>query len=567
MESIREKLDELKKKADISTDKELLGYVYDELKKYKKQGIPKDKDAFISSMKGSFSNMVDGKRPFDEMLFLPLERVFGTSMLYLLDGRGETKEGFEQKGIRYAAYVDKKGNYDQLFRDDVYCETDEYGCSLLDYIVEYRSSNGMNYLASKNLLPIHGIGITHGVTISFFKTDPTEIHNGFGQLLSTEAWLNYFDGFRLVEKGIYPAAYDSITAGAVSDWSEALTRREDVRHALCSWRSIPLAKANPTLVQAEGDGAFANFLVGQMLIWVLQYPYSDDACIELLQSAIEINKEVMPKILALGEEKCRIDDLGYVFSGKKLCGCIVKAETNPCDSYGDQVKALSTELRLQVEAFVQQISGRAQRAIINGKLFLEGSDNSCFYDFYRLLNESHCSYVPIYFQGNGEKDYLSLPEGRRVTLSEQQLKDAVKMVRQIDDISEDALGAGNAYVFVDKNGVMFYGSAGILSCLIPFEIVKGGRYENLASLLASTCLLMPNFYERDQVTSVVGAMREYGIKKSEGAKALADFKAYFKRVIDHLDGNNPRDRVQIANANSRSLWFDLFSTDILNSLK
>ena len=114
--------------------------------------------AFAEREKSNFSKMLKGQRPLKYEFIIPLEKVFGVSLARLLDENSfklpvEKDNVPFNKGFRYYAYVDDaklyKEEFDLLLTKDgksIISETDEFGKTFLDYIVEYRAVNGVRYL-------------------------------------------------------------------------------------------------------------------------------------------------------------------------------------------------------------------------------------------------------------------------------------------------------------------------------------------------------------------------------------------------------------------------------------
>lgn len=117
-----------------------------------------EKYTFVKREKGNFSKMIKGKRPLKYEFIVPLEKIFGVSLARLL-GEDAYKLPVDKdnipfnKGFRYYAYLDKmelyENEFDKTLAKDgksILNNTDEFGKSFLDYVVEYNSVNGVKYL-------------------------------------------------------------------------------------------------------------------------------------------------------------------------------------------------------------------------------------------------------------------------------------------------------------------------------------------------------------------------------------------------------------------------------------
>lgn len=113
---------------------------------------------FADREKSNFSKMLKGERPLKHNFIIPLEKIFGVSLARLLY-EDAYKLPVEKgnvpfnKGFRYYAYLDDpklyKDEFNILLTKDgksILTQTDEFGKTFLDYVVEYRSVNGVKYL-------------------------------------------------------------------------------------------------------------------------------------------------------------------------------------------------------------------------------------------------------------------------------------------------------------------------------------------------------------------------------------------------------------------------------------
>lgn len=113
---------------------------------------------YADKEKSNFSKMLKGERPLKYDFIIPLEKIFGISLARLLYEDAYKlpveKENIPfNKGFRYYAYLDNmklyKEEFDVLRANDgksILTQTDEFGKTFLDYVVEYHSVNGVRYL-------------------------------------------------------------------------------------------------------------------------------------------------------------------------------------------------------------------------------------------------------------------------------------------------------------------------------------------------------------------------------------------------------------------------------------
>lgn len=153
MENLKNNIDHYMKLKGISRYSHLLLNIAHEL------GI-KGPEAykFADKEKSNFSKMLKGERPLKSDFIIPLEKIFGISLARLLHEDAyklpvEKENVPFNKGFRYYAYLDDpklyKSEFDIMLANDgksILTQSDEFGKTFLDYVVEYHSVNGVRYL-------------------------------------------------------------------------------------------------------------------------------------------------------------------------------------------------------------------------------------------------------------------------------------------------------------------------------------------------------------------------------------------------------------------------------------
>lgn len=113
---------------------------------------------FANQEKANFSKMLKGQRPLKYEFIIPLEKIFGVSLARMKDPDSyklplDKNNIPYSKGFRYYAYLDdpvlyKKELVTLLTKtgENTLTQTDEFGKTFLDYVVEYNSINGIRFL-------------------------------------------------------------------------------------------------------------------------------------------------------------------------------------------------------------------------------------------------------------------------------------------------------------------------------------------------------------------------------------------------------------------------------------
>ena len=580
MSGIRERLEKLRKSKGIKSNSDLLRMMYKDLRLEGKIDY-QDPEEFVRKTKGSFSQMIDqaNGRSFNQDFYLPLEKILDTSMVYLLEGRGEPMPENYHDRIKYAAATDNEDNYKRLIEEDVYLEEDEYRWTLLDYILENNSKNGLEFVARRGELPLteYGCADPSCPGLQMNQHGAEELIEAMTKLCSPESIAKYFNGYYFVENGIDPRTIQDEETNEIMNHLAILMEHKAVREKLSDYKRILLSKANPGIRDKFGNPlgntAFVNMMFNLMLEYVFSTTakISEDIQIELLDKAYQLNEQVMPLILSLPFESYTIGRYGYIYNGRDVFGSIalLGCDVSCLDQWTEDVRKSALKLKSQIQDFSDKIVGKDRAVDMGREIRIPKQKNPAFYEFYEVMK--HCEWVAQYNQEKSvTEDWLRRPEGEPVTLSPNDnsalFLNALEVLAQIDAISESALGTGKTYVFPKINNRLFFALGDSVMGIVPTEIAIGSRYDNLAELLAQTCLLIPGFNPwSNQTVNVANALKGYGIKKKEVKGVITELHDSFIRSMAKYDPVN--EKAFIASAQLRALWCDLYAKEIYDQFK
>lgn len=581
MSGIRERLEKLRKSKGIKSNSDLLRMMYKDLRLEGKIDY-QDPEEFVRKTKGSFSQMIDqaNGRSFNQDFYLPLEKILDTSMVYLLEGRGEpVPENYQDRGIKYAAATDNEGNYKRLIEEDVYLEEDEYRWTLLDYILENNSKNGLEFVAKRGELPLteYGCADPSCPGLQMNQHGAEELIEAMTKLCSTDSIVKYFNGYYFVENGRNPQTIQDEETNEIMNHLAIMMERKDVREKLSDYKRILLSKANPGIRDKFGNPLGNTAFVNMMFNLMLEYVFSttakipEDIQIELLDKAYQLNEQVMPLILSLPFESYTIGRYGYIYNGRDVFGSIalLGCDVSCLDQWPEDVRNSALKLKSQIQDFSDKIVGKDRAVDMGREIRIPKQKNPAFYEFYEVMK--HCEWVAQYNQEKSvTEDWLRRPEGEPVTLSPNDdsalFLNALEVLAQIDAVSESALGTGKTYVFPKINNRLFFALGDSVMGIAPTEIAIGSRYDNLAELLAQTCLLIPGFNPwSNQAVNVANALKGYGIKKKEVKGVMDELHDSFIRSMAKYDSVN--EKAFIASAQLRALWCDLYAKEIYDQFK
>ena len=582
MSSIKERINKLKQINHIQKDSDLLRGIYQYLYKYgNSKSINETEDSFVRKNKGSFSAMIDGKRAFDQNYYYPLEKILNTSIVYILDGTGEPMEKSDWQGIHYAASSDTVGNYEKVIEEGVYTEEDEYQCTLLDYMVELKSKNGLEFFAKRNQLPLNEIGQEdfHSDVLRFSQHSSEELLETMLEVCDREIVMKYLDGYYFVRNGKNPETNDLQTMVKYDRTaSNVLAAEGDYATLLFDCKEFSLAQANPGLCLTPRKKAEKTIFVNHFLNLILRNSYrtlnaDKERARALWNKAIEINDIAMPKIMALGYPVERIGDLGYVYGKDDMVlGSIALVPDLPGNfmelAFEKEDTGIYEKALTQLNRFKEKSMAGSVVSQVDGEMRLTKQDNPGFYDFYRLMEKKDYGKVARFLgETKDGKDRLDLPVGQKETLpsagESKLLKQALTIISEIDALSEETVGKGKVYAFPGLDGRSFYVFDGIVTGIAPITVKVGGRYDNLADLLAGTCLATPVFYAAERnVASVCGALKTYGIAKKDLSAVLTAMAEHYLSKADAVDLEEERGKQIVALFHQRALWLELFGKEV-----
>ena len=152
--NLEEEFARLYKERGIEGNTDLLRRMYRSYYKDKPGGV-RDREQWIRLKASDFGKMIKGERAFTESHIMAIERALGVRWVDILDPL-PTEKGCKEKlnhpSLWSAAYYDDVDEYIYLSSADdadnysVISNPDEYGKTIIDYILEYKSERGLAFL-------------------------------------------------------------------------------------------------------------------------------------------------------------------------------------------------------------------------------------------------------------------------------------------------------------------------------------------------------------------------------------------------------------------------------------
>lgn len=126
-----------------------------------KPGIDSNMQIWVNSQLPDFGKKLKGERTFTESDIKAIERALGKSWVDIVEPlpKKSRKRVFNNTSLRYAAYMDEERYYQDLIEnkdvdgyDPILLNYDEYGKTILDYIIEEKAENGLRFLIDRGFL-------------------------------------------------------------------------------------------------------------------------------------------------------------------------------------------------------------------------------------------------------------------------------------------------------------------------------------------------------------------------------------------------------------------------------
>ena len=271
---------------------------------------------FADREKSNFSKMLKGERPLKYNFIIPLEKIFGISLARLLYEDAYKlpvkKENVPfNKGFRYYAYLDDpklyKEEFDLLLAKDgksILTQTDEFGKTFLDYVVEYHSVNGVRYLHDE-----YGIKLkwyhnqfefrkNKGITWIHFE-NCIEFARLVASINDVELFNDIYDSYNMFFTNGHYATENCIFCQ--SEYLEIILDNDDLFHSIFEIKSYELRLGSIGRRKKQVDSITyrsINPIINNCLRYALKHldKYKHRA-IDILKFGIAYNRRIASKIV------------------------------------------------------------------------------------------------------------------------------------------------------------------------------------------------------------------------------------------------------------------------------
>lgn len=315
---------------------------------------------FADKEKSNFSKMLKGERPLKYDFIIPLEKIFGISLARLLY-EDAYKLPVEKenvpfiKGFRYYAYLDDpqlyKDEFDKLLANDgksILNQTDEFGKTFLDYVVEFHAVNGVRYLHDEYEIKLKWAD-NHfefkkdkGITWIRFE-NCIEFARLVASMNDVELFNDIYDSYNMFFTNGHYVTDDCIFCQ--SDYLEILLDNDALFHSIFEIKPYELKLGSSGRRKKQVDSITyrsINPIINNCLRYALKHldKYKDRA-ISILKFGITYNRKIASEI---------------VFNDCYICNKLGGLKNFRNGDYNDIVIFVDTEVNDdEVESFVNQL--------------------------------------------------------------------------------------------------------------------------------------------------------------------------------------------------------------------
>ena len=270
---------------------------------------------FADKEKSNFSKMLKGERPLKYDFIIPLEKIFGISLARLLYEDAyklpvEKENVPFNKGFRYYAYLDDpklyKDEFDVLLANDgnsILTQSDEFGKTFLDYVVEYHSVNAVRYLHDE-----YGIKLKWWHNYFEFKKDKgvtwvnfencIEFARLVASMKDVELFNDIYDSYNMFFTNGHYATENCIFCQG--DYLEIMLDDDDLFHSIFEIKPYDLELGNSERRKRKVD-SITYYAINPIINNCLRYAlihldkYRDRA-IDILKFGIDYNRKIVGEI-------------------------------------------------------------------------------------------------------------------------------------------------------------------------------------------------------------------------------------------------------------------------------
>lgn len=547
---IQQRIDELMKQNNIDTYVTLLRKIF----KYSVNVSGKTDVEWATSQKANFTNMLKGKRAFTTEIMFGLEHVLHTSMDSIINGTVYQRK-FEPRGLEYTVFCDDFETYLKLDREtddeagNILRNTDEYNKSLLDYIVSYRSVNGIRFLREKHdfvFEPWNGMFRSDSSMMTIcgnYQTIPMEIVKLLCEKQEAELFTEIFDPFyeigNYVDENRYFYRKEEFLKAALSS--------DKILSAMLSSETINVKNANRGLTSHGYDFEEISF-INPILHFLLSEAVNQknfSYVARIVDFGSDFNQKQFDFIEKYRSKdqlrRLKADDNGYLLDGMTKVGNLLVYSEPIGPSLPNEIKVLLNKLVRQKENLetlpeIDYDGGvhKVFKVVDNRYVLKNSTHNDIEYEMLRYMEQIEFYKVPKYYETKEGVDKFEFIPGEvfkyKQGRSIDKLRSIVEFLRDFHRICEQKLGKGKAYLHGKYyNEDIVYDGETVKAVINWDYCYIGNPYEDLVEIIFEWTDISSYIRKNEQV---VKAIREILNVYREDREDEIKFATVMKDCLD-----------------------------------
>ena len=560
--NLKERIDELNVKYGISSYTMLLVRIYKLLGS-------KDPYEAADKQKSNFSQILQGKRPLNKEYYIPLERIYeGVTIDYILNGVGEPKKTFQNKGLRYVAatndYNEFKKLGSELYSDKgaVIFNSDEYQKTIIDYIIEFKADEGIKYLI--NEYGLYYDSLRNFLTDTGFKMfcnneQTKQIADILFEKDDDDSFIKLFNPFNMIR-----IFYEEQSIYSDKEFLHKILHTEKIFNVQLAVKQIAVKDVNMDKVFDDTqESLYINPLVNLLLNAALEdYKKYNDKIHKILDFAIVNNKDVISFLNIAIDKRNYIDGYKIDKYGNVILGTYYK--------YGHIVNSIEVidpdwplEIKQKISTLneinnsinysdsIDYFGENHKKTKLNkaGHILKLASKNDVeyqIYDYFKNINGPIPKYYGMHEGVDEFEKYRGQPVGRSYTI--EHLKEVARFLRWLHDTTINDL-PNAVFVHGDMDLNNFYFEDGKLVEVVNWDNATIGSIFDDMILLIMKYSGMADLYRVNKkvLKNVKEIFDAYDARESYRSVCVDLMKTSIERsiaILDQSEFNNDEEKIR-----------------------
>ncbi len=357
----------------------------------------------VNKAKGNFSKKIENKegRTFNEKEIIALEKILGKSFNYIVNGEDIPN----YNTIKNIEYYVRNEEYDDLIKETdnygnlILFNEDEYQNNIIDYIIKYSSVKGIRFLMEKFGMRYSFIYKRIMFDDNNYITINREHEYNIFKLLANKSELDIINkliNVYEINRGINHWGFDLYNDERII---QMIVRNKNLLNNYLNYKELDFTIINKENVYDDINKCYMiNPLVNKLFNFcVKNYENYKNQLTKILEKGKEFNEIIINQLLN-SEESFTVDENGYIISGTKEYGCILKPVTE-FKLFDNKQNELIEDIEVKINELIykdgKEISIEKMRnkkyQIVNRTLCKKSSGNDVEYTIYDKIKGENIS--------------------------------------------------------------------------------------------------------------------------------------------------------------------------------